>query len=101
MNMFELQNLENTAELHELESEVVLETTLAARVILFNDEDHTFDEVIRQIVKATRCSATRAESLTLEVHFRGKAQVYEGSMNDCLRVSAVLEEIALHTQIEF
>jgi|694.fasta_scaffold82938_4 ATP-dependent Clp protease adapter protein ClpS len=101
MNMFELQNLENTAELHELESEVVLETTLAARVILFNDEDHTFDEVIRQIVKATRCSAPQAESLTLEVHFCGKARVYEGSMNDCLRVSAVLEEIALHTQIEF
>ena len=101
MNMFELQNLENVSELQELETDVALEQTLAARVILFNDEEHTFDEVIRQIVKATRCSASEAELLTLEVHFRGKARVFEGSMNDCLRVSAVLEEIALHTQVEF
>jgi ATP-dependent Clp protease adaptor protein ClpS len=27
-----------------------------AKVILFNDEVHTFDEVISQLIKATRCS---------------------------------------------
>jgi len=34
------------------------------------------------------------------VHTRGKACVYTGEMPECLRVSHVLEEIALHTQIE-
>ena len=42
----------------------------------------------------------KAEALTWEVHHAGRAMVYEGVMPDCLRVSAVLEEIALHTQIE-
>ena len=32
-----------------------------AKVILFNDEVHTFDEVIGQLVKATRCTSDRAE----------------------------------------
>ena len=69
-------------------------------VILFNDEWHTFEEVINQIIKATGCSRSRAEDLTFDVHNKGKALVYEGEFTDCLRVSQILEEIALHTQIE-
>ena len=71
-----------------------------SKVILFNDEVHTFEEVINQIIKATGCNQSRAEALTWEVHTRGKAMVFEGSLEECLRVSGVLEEIALHTQIE-
>jgi ATP-dependent Clp protease adaptor protein ClpS len=71
-----------------------------ARVILFNDEIHTFEEVIGQIIKATACSQSKAESLTWQVHSSGKAVVFEGPMNDCLRVAGILEEIALHTHIE-
>lgn len=76
-------------------------TTNAAKVILFNDDWHTFDEVINQIIKATGCSMEKAESLTWEVHNKGKALVYSGEMHECLRVSGVLEEINLHTQIEY
>ena len=76
------------------------EVGLPARVILYNDEDHTFDEVIHQIAIATGCTTDEAMSLTNEVHSRGKAQVSDGPMNTCLRVSTVLEEIALHTQVE-
>jgi ATP-dependent Clp protease adapter protein ClpS len=72
----------------------------ASRVILFNDEIHTFEEVINQIVKAINCTFAHAADITNEVHNNGKAQVFEGEMSDCLRVSSVLEEIALHTQIE-
>ncbi|MFY7997912.1 MAG: ATP-dependent Clp protease adaptor ClpS [Candidatus Kapaibacteriota bacterium] len=82
----------------ELDEEVV--TKLSNRVILFNDEWHSFDEVIEQIIKATGCSYDKAEDLTWEVHNAGKAMVYEGDMGDCLRVSNVLEEIKLRTQIE-
>jgi len=71
-----------------------------AKVILFNDEVHSFDEVIDQIIKAVRCDTTKAEALTWEVHNSGKAVVFEGVMNDCMQVSGILEEIALHTQIE-
>lgn len=71
-----------------------------AKVILFNDEVHTFDEVIEQIIKALGCTYSRAEALTMQVHHTGKAVVYEGEMTRCVQVSAVLEEIALMTQIE-
>ncbi|MEX2191250.1 MAG: ATP-dependent Clp protease adaptor ClpS [Bacteroidota bacterium] len=71
-----------------------------AKVILFNDDIHTFDEVIGQIIKATGCDSNRAEALAWEVHTRGKAMVFDGAMNRCLQVSGVLEEIGLHTTIE-
>lgn len=71
-----------------------------AKVILYNDEVHTFDEVIAQIIKAIRCDSVKAEALTWEVHNTGKSVVFEGPMDECMQVSGVLEEIALHTQIE-
>lgn len=71
-----------------------------ARVILFNDDVHTFDEVIEQIIKATGCDYHRAEALTWQVHNNGKAVVYEGEITRCVQVSNVLEEIQLLTQIE-
>ena len=71
-----------------------------AKVILFNDEIHTFDEVIGQIIKATGCDETKAEALTWEVHNTGKAMVYAGPITKCVQVSHILEEIDLLTQIE-
>jgi len=76
------------------------EISLQAKVILFNDEVHTFEEVAGQIIKATGCSFLRADSLTLEVHTMGRAVVFEGAWDLCLRVSSVLEEIQLQTQVE-
>jgi acetyl-CoA acetyltransferase len=72
---------------------------ILSRVVLYNDDHHTFDEVIDQVIKATACSGERAESIAWEVHTRGQAMVFEGELFDCLRVSSVLEEIALHTQV--
>lgn len=68
-------------------------------VTLFNDEVHTFDEVINQIMKATKCSRSRAEDLTWTVHTQGKADVYEGTFEECFEVQAVLKEIQLVTEI--
>lgn len=71
-----------------------------AKVILFNDEVHTFDEVIVQLIKAIRCARGKAESLAWEVHTNGKALVYTGDLPRCIEVSGILEEIQLMTQIE-
>jgi len=86
--------------LQQEEKEIDVLIDQPARVILYNDEDHSFDEVIGQIIKATGCDTTKAEALTWEVHNSGKAMVFEGVMDECLRVSHILEEIALNTQIE-
>jgi ATP-dependent Clp protease adapter protein ClpS len=75
-------------------------TATPAKVILFNDDIHTFDEVIGQLIKAIHCDSQGAEAIAWEVHTKGKAAVFEGEMPECLRVSGILEEIALHTQIE-
>lgn len=83
----------------EFDTEVAIATPV--RVVLFNDEEHSFDEVITQIVVATGCGYSLAEALTYEVHHTGKAMVYEGELGDCLRVSTILEEISLHTQLEY
>lgn len=71
-----------------------------ARVILFNDEVHSFDDVIIQLIKAISCTPDRAEEYAWEVHNIGKASVFEGELHECLKVSSILEEIDLHTQIE-
>ena len=44
--------------IHEPEIIEDVETSngLASRVILYNDEWHTFEEVIVQLIKATNCS---------------------------------------------
>ncbi len=81
--------------------EDTIDVTNPAKVILYNDDWHTFDEVINQIMKAINCSYQEAEAKTWEVHNNGKSIIYEGDLSECLRVSAVLEEIALNTQIEY
>ena len=69
------------------------------KVILYNDEVHTFDEVIVQLIKAVGCSFNKGRSFAFEVHVKGKAHVFSGDLPSCLKVTSILEEIALHTQI--
>ncbi len=91
---------ESTHQLPELDENNTMTTDRPAKVVLFNDNIHTFDEVIGQLIKATGCTHDRAEAYAWEVHTKGKAAVFEGSMEECIRVISILEEIALHTQIE-
>jgi len=86
-------------EISDLEEEEI-GTDLGSRVILYNDDWHSFEEVISQLIKAIKCSSEEARDKTFEVHFKGKAVVFSGGMPECLKVSGILEEILLHTQIE-
>ncbi len=71
-----------------------------ARTILFNDEVHTFDEVARQLVKATGCTYGRGMTLANVVHYTGSAIVYMGPVERCEAVAMVLEDIKLKTLVE-
>lgn len=84
-----------------IEPEVEIDVNIDSeyRVFLFNDDYHTFDEVITQLIKAINCSFEKARAFAFEVHVKGKAMVFSGSMQSCLKVSSILEEIELHTQI--
>ncbi|HLR76144.1 MAG TPA: ATP-dependent Clp protease adaptor ClpS [Balneolaceae bacterium] len=70
------------------------------RVLLYDDDVHTFEEVIRQLVKALNCSGSYAEELTFKVHNQGKAMVYEGTFEACFEVNGILKEIQLITEIK-
>jgi ATP-dependent Clp protease adapter protein ClpS len=70
------------------------------KVILYNDDIHTFDEVILQLQKALKCSAQRAEKIAFEAHTRGKAIAFSGQFDECFRVAGVLREIQLIVEIE-
>ena len=87
----------DTLELLNDETDTIV--AIPIKVYLFNDNFHTFDEVIGQVCKAIACSEERAEKVAWEVHTRGKSLVYGGDISECLRVSSVLEEIGLHTQV--
>lgn len=92
-------DFEKPQESFDIETETTENIDTQYRVFLFNDDVHTFDEVIIQLIKAVQCSFEQARSFAFEVHVKGKAMVFAGSMMECLKVSSVLEEIALHTQI--
>lgn len=70
------------------------------KLILYDDDIHTFDEVINQLIKALGCTIAKAEEFTLKVHFEGKAIVYEGLFEECLKINSVLQEIQLVTEIK-
>jgi ATP-dependent Clp protease adaptor protein ClpS len=87
-------------ELAEVNTEQKEELDNPWQVVLFNDEVHSFDEVILQIQKATGYSLERAAEITLRVHNNGKAVVYIGSKEDCEKVAGVLNQIRLIVQVE-
>ena len=69
-------------------------------VVLYDDDVHTFDDVIVQLMKAVGCSAERGARHAWTVHSEGKDRVFSGDFFECLRVQGVLREIALVTEIE-
>lgn len=84
------------------ETEVAVEDRVETpwTVVLYDDDVHTFDDVIVQVVKATGCTAERAARHAWTVHTEGKDRVYSGEFFECLRVQGVLREIQLVTEIE-
>jgi ATP-dependent Clp protease adapter protein ClpS len=63
--------------------------------ILHNCDCHTFEDVVRQLMKAIACSEERAWEIAWEVHNTGKAVVKVGAEADCVRVGNVLAAIGL------
>ena len=70
------------------------------KVILFNDEAHSMDEVVTQICKAINCDSNQATMIMFEAHKTGRAVVYTGHLERCEHVESVLAEIKLGTKIE-
>ena len=50
-------------------------------------------------MKALGCDYTTAERLTMEVHTKGKSTVFEGDLEEALKVANILEEIDLSVEV--
>lgn len=57
----------------ELEDEVY-------KLILYNDDEHTFDYVIDSLIEICGHTQEQAEQCTMLVHYKGKCTVKTGSM---------------------
>lgn len=72
-----------------------------AWVILYNDDWHSFDDVIQQLIKAIACTEEQGEAHAYTVHTAGKARVFDGPKTDCERVANVLREIRLQVEVDW
>ena len=72
---------------------------LGWRVLLFNCDCHSFDEVELQLIKALHCPFARARAYAWEAHSRGLCAVYQGPRERCEAVAGVLEDIRLKVKV--
>lgn len=63
--------------------------------ILHNCDCHTFEDVVKQLIKAIACSEERAWEIAWEVHNTGKAVVKVGPETECVRVGNILAATGL------
>ena len=63
--------------------------------VLHNCDCHTFEEVVKQLMKAIACSEERGWELAWQVHNTGKAVVKVGAETECVRVGNILAAIGL------
>jgi ATP-dependent Clp protease adapter protein ClpS len=63
--------------------------------ILHNCDCHTFEDVVKQLMKAIGCSEEKGWELAWQVHNTGKAVVKVGPETECVRVGNILASIGL------
>lgn len=60
---------------------VLDDTDEVYKLILHNDDIHTFDDVIEALIQICKHDPIQAEQCTMLVHFKGKCTVKTGSMD--------------------
>jgi ATP-dependent Clp protease adapter protein ClpS len=70
------------------------------RVLLYNDEVHSMEEVALQLMKALECTLDVAAAIMLRAHNNGKAVVTIAARREADRVASVLREIALLVSVD-
>lgn len=76
-----IKDYENPKRQYEEEVLVLDETDEVYKLILHNDDIHTFDDVIEALVEICKHDLLQAEQCTMLVHYKGKCTVKTGSMD--------------------
>jgi ATP-dependent Clp protease adaptor protein ClpS len=69
-----------------IESGTLTETRLSSKVVLFNDEDHTYDYVVEMLTRCCELSRDAAFYCALEVDMTGRTIVFYGDFEGCKTV---------------
>ena len=57
------------------------------KVVLYNDEDHTYDYVVELLVAVCAMAREQAFRCAVEVDLTGRTTVFYGTKDDCARIS--------------
>ncbi len=76
-----IQDYEDPKRKYEEDVLVLEETDDVYKLILHNDDVHTFDYVIDALIEICGHTLEQAEQCTILVHFKGKCTVKTGSMD--------------------
>ena len=58
-----------------------VETTDLMDLVVFNDDVNTFEHVTRTLIKVCKHTPEQAEQCTLIIHYKGKCQVKNGTLD--------------------
>ncbi len=70
----------------EAETETLAKPALNWKVVLFNDEEHTYDYVVEMLTSACKLSRQIAFRCAVEVDMSGRTVVFYGTRSDCENV---------------
>ena len=71
-------------------------------LILFNDNHHSFEQVMMQVMATINCPPSTAEKIVMTAHNSGQAIVFTGSLETCELKEAILSgpPASLRTAVE-
>ncbi|MEA3496675.1 MAG: ATP-dependent Clp protease adaptor ClpS, partial [Bacteroidota bacterium] len=75
------------------------ENNITKKLVLFNDEENSFDFVIDSLMKACDYSDSQAEQLTILAHYKGEVAIKEGNTNELLKIQNELQELGLNVKL--
>lgn len=81
MIFFNIKDYEDPKRQYDEEVLVLDETDDVYKLILHNDDIHTFDYVIDALIEICKHDLIQAEQCTMLVHYKGKCTVKTGSMD--------------------
>jgi len=92
----------NMQEIVETELDVLVKTSLndVKKIILYNDDVNTFENVIDCLIKYCKHNNEQAEQCAMLVHYNGKCDVKNGSFDDLLPIYTALLDNKLKVIIE-
>ena len=83
------------------ESDVFTGDELRARVIVYNCDCHTYQQVIDLLCRAVpRMTPSHAFELAYRIDHTGSAEVYEGPLKTCERVASILAGGGLRVAVQ-